>query len=212
MNSFKKMTTIGIVLLIFISITGCSKSNIEDINSDNAVSTSEQNTVSLNNAATEEIKPEKTVSLYLEKELNGDQLTLFIFLMNPKKESITSTQTWLAFNSEDLKGEEINIDDSDFSLTAPYENGFDQEKGLVKIGRSVPGAINKEKVKVAEVSFQIKEQKTLMINAFNYKDDPLSETSANMIVKDKPYNIMMEPQVPIIAIQNNFTPKIPQNL
>jgi hypothetical protein len=142
----------------------------------------------------------KTVRLKLV-DISGEEAPeLRIILENPEGKAITSVQAWLSFNPDVIKGLAINTDESAFELTAPYDNDFDQEAGLVMIGRSTETALSDAEIVVADVSFERVGEGALMIEAYDYRNDLEGHTSANMVKDRTPYNILLKPDSPLISI------------
>ena len=86
--------------------------------------------------------------------------------------------------------------------SAPYDNGFDNEKGLVMIGRASSTKQFKKSLKVATVTFDIISEGTLMIDSYDYRNDLSGHTSANSLIDGKPYNILIKPNSPALAVEN----------
>ena len=157
-------------------------------------------------------KIEKDVTMQLETERNDNQISVIITLDNPKQKSISSAQNWLGFNPNKLQGKKINVDSSPFTITAPYENNFDNKNGLVMIGRANNQPITDQAIYVAEVIFEIIETGTTMIEAYDYQDDLSGHTSVNILIDDIPYNVLVKPESPALVIQqNNGTTKQQSN-
>jgi len=149
--------------------------------------------------AAQEMK--KTVSLYLVAvEDAADDAVVKVVLDNPERKPITSVQAWLAYNPDVLNGVELNTESSAFDLEAPYDNDFDQAAGLVMIGRSSGKAVRDTKIVVAEVHFERTGDGAAMIEAYDYKQDLMGHTSANMMKDGEPLNILLKPQSPLPII------------
>ena len=142
----------------------------------------------------------KTVSLYLVAKEDTSDAVVQVVLDNPEKKPITSVQSWLAYNPEVLKGVSLNTEDSAFELEAPYDNDFDDEAGLVMIGRSSAKPVRDEKIMVAEIHFERTGEGAAMIEAYDYRQDLTGHTSANMMQNGTPVNILLKPQVPLPII------------
>ena len=85
---------------------------------------------------------------------------------------------------------------------APYDNDFDNENGLVMLGRSNPDPVTDQVIDVAEMVFDIVGEGTVMIEAYDYREDLTGHTSANTIIDEKPYNILIKPESPALVIEN----------
>lgn len=147
--------------------------------------------------------PEKTVSLSFEQKRVPEGIQVSIFLENPEKEPITSVQAWLAFNPSRAEGMKLDVGESDFSLTAPYKNGFDNEAGLLKIGRAAEGFTDKKRLRVATALFKpLRQDGAIMMEAYNYQNDPAAgNASANVVINGVPYNVLKIPESPALVIQ-----------
>ncbi len=143
----------------------------------------------------------KEVKLVLDNEKSRDELRIVIKLDNPNKKPITSVQSWLSYNPDDLKGKEIDTKNSAFSLTAPYNNTFDENNGLMMLGRSNPDPVNDESITVATVIFEVLEDATLAVDAYDYREDLSGHTSVNVLVDGTPYNILVKPDSPTLLIE-----------
>ena len=140
----------------------------------------------------------KTVSLYLvAAEDSTDEAVVQVVLDNPEREPITSVQAWLAYNPAVLKGISLDTENSAFELQAPYDNDFDQEAGLVMIGRSSGRAVRDEKIMVAEIRFERTGEGAAMIEAYDYRTDLTGHTSANIMRDGTPVNVLLKPQSPL---------------
>ena len=144
----------------------------------------------------------KEVDMVLTAEKSENQVTVIIALENPQNKSITSIQSWLSFDATKLQGKEINTSGSAFELMAPYDNTFDNENGLVMIGRSNPDPIIDSSIQVVEVIFDIIAEGAVMIDTYDYREDLTGHTSVNTIVENKPYNILKNPDSPALIIEN----------
>ncbi|MBU0727734.1 hypothetical protein KKA95_03545 [Patescibacteria group bacterium] len=144
----------------------------------------------------------KEVSLGFETEAKGDQVTVKVLLDNPELKPIISVQTWLSYNPKVLKGDKIEVKTSPFTFTAPYANTFDEERGLVMIGRSNDEPIATKTIVVAEVVFDVIGEGAIMVDAYDYRTDLSGHTSANMMLEGWPYNILIKPESPALIIQN----------
>ncbi len=85
---------------------------------------------------------------------------------------------------------------------ALYDNTFDNENGLVMLGRANPDPITNPSIHVAEVIFDVVGEGTIMINAHDYREDVTGHVSVNTIIDEKPYNILIKPDSPALVIEN----------
>jgi len=144
---------------------------------------------------------QKTVNLELLSTRKGDSVTIQVILKNPKNKAITSSEAWLSFDPSKLQGVNINTDSSDFSLTAPYKEPFDNINGVVRLGRSNGTALTKSSITIAEVTFDVIKQGTTMIDFYDYKEDLSGHASANIVINSQPYNLLKKPVSPALIIQ-----------
>lgn len=140
----------------------------------------------------------KTVNLYLVavKDTTNEAVVQLV-LDNPEKKPITSVQAWLAYNPSVLKGVKIDVEQSAFELKAPYDNDFDQESGLLMLGRSTAKATKDNKIVVAQIHFERVDEGAAMIEAYDYRQDLTGHTSVNTMIDGAPVNILLKPQSPL---------------
>jgi hypothetical protein len=137
--------------------------------------------------------------LTLNHESNNNNTVLVsIYIENPTNQQIKSVQAWLQYDPKVLKGEKINAIDSPFDFVAPGENNFDQNAGIVKIGRSsITQGSNENKIFVAELLFTwLKKEKT-DISFHNFQFD--NSGNVNVMVFDEgfPVNILQAAPSPL---------------
>ncbi|MDH5597468.1 MAG: hypothetical protein OEY44_05140 [Candidatus Peregrinibacteria bacterium] len=143
----------------------------------------------------------KTVELGLREVNSEDGLTLEIVVSNPEGKALSSAQVWLAYNPDQLKGLKLDTSDSAFELMAPYENDFDEELGLVMLGRSTESAISDTEIVLARVSFERLTDGSAMIDAYDYQLDLSGHTSVNTLVEGEPVNVLLQPESPLYVIK-----------
>jgi len=146
-------------------------------------------------------KVKKDVVLTLKSDREGDTVTVKIILENPAKKPISSVQTWLSYNPDHLNGIDVDVVNSPFALAAPYDNTFDNINGLVMIGRANNEPISDPFIVVAEVSFNVSTDMSAMVDAYDYRNNLSGHVSANMILDDKPYNVLLKPKSPLLSIK-----------
>jgi len=143
----------------------------------------------------------KDAELVLQAEKQENQVTIKISLDNPSKKPITSVQAWLSFDPAVIQGKEVNTTGSSFTIPAPYDNSFDNKNGLVMLGRSNAEPVTAENMLVAEAVFDLVKNETVLVNAYDYREDLSGHTSVNIILDGKPYNILLAPDSPALVIQ-----------
>ncbi len=143
----------------------------------------------------------KTVNIAMKAEAADNQVTVRILLNNPDNKPVTSVQSWLSFDPEYLQGREIDTSESAFSLMAPYDNTFDNENGLVMLGRANPEPVTDKNSQVAEVVFDRKKSGVTMIDVYDYQQDLSGHASANSLASGKPYNILKKPASPALIVE-----------
>jgi len=143
----------------------------------------------------------KEVKMVFEGTKADNQITVKIKLDNPNQKPITSVQAWLSFDPKILQGKKLNTADSAFTLVAPYDNAFDNTNGLVMLGRSNQESITDKTIVVADVVFNLVKNETVMLEAYDYRDDLSGHTSANAIVDGKPYNVLIKPDSPALVVE-----------
>lgn len=156
---------------------------------------------------------EKDVTISLTGRREGAQVIVTINLENPNQKPITSVQSWLSFDALKLQGNEIDTTNSSFSLVAPYANEFDNQNGLVMIGRSNTTAVTDRTLTVAEVTFDSVQDGTTTLDFYDYRDDLTGHTSANTVFDGMAYNILIQPDSPAFVIETppRSRPRIPTN-
>ena len=143
----------------------------------------------------------KDAKLVLTAEKGDGQLKIKISLENPSKKPVTSVQTWLSFDPAVVKGKEVITADSAFSIPAPYANSFDNTNGLMMLGLSNPEPVTSENIAVAEAVFELANDETVLVDAYDYREDLSGHTSVNIIMDGKPYNILLKPESPALIVQ-----------
>lgn len=206
MKSTNIIIAAGLIILISSVLTGCSKllepREAAPAARQEAKPSAEEQQKRIRKLVQTAIAVKKEVGLVLEATKEGEVLTVDIMLDNSVQKPITSVQTWLSFDPTRLQGKDIDVSDSSFELVAPYENGFDNEQGLVMLGRASATKQFKKSLNVATVTFDIVGEGTLMIDTYDYRDDLTGHTSANSLIDDKPYNILIKPDSPALAVEN----------
>ncbi|MBU0705611.1 hypothetical protein KJ657_05435 [Patescibacteria group bacterium] len=186
LKSVKILIAAAIVVISANLLAGCSPKNVSEAGMERI-------------AEAQEMK--KTVKLSLVQVKADDKgFVLRLMLDNPEKKPITSLQAWLAYNPDDLKGISIDTAVSAFELTAPYDNNFDNEAGLMMLGRSAVSAVNDKEIVVADLHFGRVSDGVAMIEAYDYKQDLTGHTSANMMLDGAPVNILLKPQSPLLIL------------
>lgn len=140
--------------------------------------------------------------IVLQKEqMTSSSLTISIHVKNPSHQEIKAVQSWLQFDPNVLKGVKIDADTSPFDFVAPGENNFDNQTGIVKIGRStMASGITVDDIFVANVQFERLSTKTTEISFYNFKVGSDSNTSVRVFEDGFPVNVLQtEPQKLIIT-------------
>jgi hypothetical protein len=136
------------------------------------------------------ISADAVISLQ-ETNLSEENLTVSIQIKNPSAQAVISVQSWLKYDPAILKGKKINTDGSPFDFVAPGENTFDDQQGLVKIGRSSTGGGSTESdIIVAEVSFERLSNQATTISFYNFQVDSSGNTSVRVFADGFPVNIL----------------------
>lgn len=141
----------------------------------------------------------------------GEEFTVDVMLKNPGLQNIISVRSWLEYDSEALEGVSVNTDTSPFTLSAPGENEFSAEEGLLKIGRSnVAGGFNQAEAKVATVYFKVKTSfaASSEIKPYDYQTTELGHTSVNIIDQGFPVNILAKEPSTISLGLNSGSPNL----
>lgn len=191
----------AVILILSSLLTGCKESDdttakiVTSTTSGKSTVTSIQDTIKKAQIA------EKDVKLVLKSEKDGKNVKVTIALDNAKGKSITSVQNWLSYDPTKLQGVEVDISKSAFTLNAPYTNAFDNANGLMKLGRSNSTAVTDKEIHVAVATFELKDSKGAMVDAYDYREDLTGHTSANTLIDGMPYNILAKPSSPLLIIK-----------
>ncbi len=150
----------------------------------------------------------KKTSEIMLKEISrkGNEINFQLVLNNPNQQPITSVESWLSFNPDLVKGLDFKPNEEKFNLTAPYANGFDQERGLLKFGRSSTTPLSDASLILADFSLQLISDVPVMIEAYDYQDDLSGHNSANMMKGEKPVNILLKPSSPLYILGASAAP------
>ena len=192
MQKTKILIAAPMIILISSLFSGCIQRSAEEASIHNAAVKSLQQVQDVT----------KEVDLVLVAEREGDQVTVKVILDNPEEKPITSVQSWLSYNTKALEGIKIDFSNSDFLLSAPYENTFDEFFGLVMIGRGTNEAITAKSITVAEVVFDLIADGTTMVDVYDYQTNLTGHASVNMMLDGFPYNILKKPESPALIITN----------
>lgn len=157
---------------------------------------------SLEELAVKAVAVKKEVEINLSAKKEKGQVKVKITLNNPKQKPITSVQSWLSFDSSKLQGEKIDTSNSAFELMAPYDNAFDNESGLMMLGRSNSEPLTSASIEVAEVIFDVIADGTTMVDFYDYRTDLSGHTSVNTVTDGEPFNILIQPESPALIIEN----------
>jgi len=147
------------------------------------------------------VAAKKEVRLALKADRQGDKLKVTVTLENPNLKPVTSVQTWLSFDPSKLQGKTVEARSSAFGLMAPYANTFDNENGLVMLGRSNSQPVAEKSTVVAVLSFDIVKPGVTTLDAYDYQDDLSGHTSANVLEGGKPFNVLQKPDSPLLIIE-----------
>lgn len=143
---------------------------------------------------------EQKVDLTLEN-VNDNEIKIII--NNPNKLEINSIRTFLSFNTEQIEGKEIviNEDLQNDILIAPEEDKFDNEKGLLKLGFSFKNeTINSERIEVATISFEKKTDGIATLDFYDAQDGGHTEILAK--IRGQLVNVLRKPENPALILGN----------
>ncbi len=183
MNPSRILIATGLIFLVSLWLGGCAPSSSED----------------------DSLRPAagliKDVEIQLTAEKVDKILKVKVSLFNPKSKPITSVQSWLSFDPKALKGTAIDVSHSPFTLTAPFENTFDHYQGIIRIGRANQTPVSDPHIVVAELTFDILEEGTTMMQVYDYRPNLFGHASANVMTKGKPTNVLKKPVSPALIVQ-----------
>ena len=145
----------------------------------------------------------KSVDLKLtQTKITSKTFKIKVLLSNPEEKEIISARTWLSYNPEDLKIIKIDTQNSDFNLAAPGEEQWDQEKWIIKIGRSnTDETVKLAEIQIAEITVEKIQTGSTIIDFYNYHEDQSGHTNVNMILNGKIYNLATKPVVPALVLE-----------
>ncbi len=144
----------------------------------------------------------KDVRLMLKADRQGKQVKVTVLAENPSGKALTSVESWIAYNPAHLKGVSIDTSSSAFPLSAPYAAAFDAGQGIVQVGRSSPTPVTGKLSTVAVLTFEILKAGTTTLDLFDYRTDLSGHASVNVVLKGRPYNVLIKPESPALIIQN----------
>ena len=147
------------------------------------------------------VAAKKEVNLVLKADRQAKQIKVTVSLENPNLKPITSVQAWLSYDPAKLQGKSVDAKTSAFDLMAPYDNTFDNQNGLVMLGRASTKPAKEKVVKVAELTFDVAEEGAAMLDAYDYQEDLSGHVSANVLTDGKPFNILVKPDSPLLVIE-----------
>jgi hypothetical protein len=147
------------------------------------------------------VAAKKEVGLVLKADHQGKQVTVTVSLENPNLKPITSVQAWLSYDPAKLQGKTVDAKDSAFDLMAPYNNTFDNQNGLVMLGRASTKPVKDKVIKVATVTFDSVQEGAAMLDAYDYQEDLSGHVSANVLSDGKPFNILVKPDSPLLVVE-----------
>ncbi|QQS58828.1 hypothetical protein IPN35_04460 [Candidatus Peregrinibacteria bacterium] len=151
----------------------------------------------------EDMKKAKTATFSLRKtEENGDDITVELWLDNPRKQSIASVRAWIAFDASVLHVEDILFpEESRFSVLAPGEVGPDEESELIRIGVSTEDgkAVNDEGLLVAHILLKRKTNTATALDFYGFG------TAGKTVVLEKTpegtfRDILLPPAIPSLFL------------
>ncbi|MBI5411702.1 hypothetical protein HZA43_00830 [Candidatus Peregrinibacteria bacterium] len=186
--SRKHLLLIGFTAMLLLGLNGCGQSN-------------DPKQHPLLGAVYEQLTVKRDVELFASAERKDKDVVVTITLHNLSQKPITSVQSWLSYDPKQLKAKTIKVDNSAFTLTAPYENQFDNDKGLVRLGRANNKPISDVRIMVAQVTFERLTNQIAMLNFYDYQTSLTGHTSVNMLVNNVPYNVLKEPINPAVVIR-----------
>jgi hypothetical protein len=194
MKSIKLIVATAILILVSTYLTSCKLMTPKAEVTETTLTPAE--------SIEQAVKVIQDVTMRLSADRADSRVTVKIVLDNPNGKSITSVESWLSYDPDALKGERINVVDSPFEFTAPYDNTFDEVNGLVMLGRANSKPITTKTINVAEVVFELLEDGTTMIDTYDYQSDMSGHVSANILLDGVPYNVLLKPESPALIIQN----------
>lgn len=207
MNSIKIFLAVLMIMLASNVLSGCDASpqvDAPEVASFSQLTASERSNLSQLAMARMDVAKalEKSVTLKMEVISNAeDRLHVQLLLENPKQTPITSVESWVSYSPKQLKGMRMEVDEELFELIAPYENGFDDDNGLLKFGRSTATPLTDERVVLAELWFEKATSDAAILDAYDYQYDLSGHQSVNMMHEGEPVNMLLKPHTPLLVVR-----------
>ncbi len=195
----KKLVSLIIGLLL---ITGCTPSGQPGIEGTSSESIHRS-------ALPQMIKAEQAKNRKASLSLNTDTQKLKsnqtfwvnVELTLPENGTVDSVRSWLSFDASKLEVVGFHPDDSknDFELSAPQEHDFDNEQGVVRIGKSLLRPQHTSPVLVERIQLKVKPVAALSsstIDFFDFQEHAEAHTTATRVLGNTIYPILEKPVSP----------------
>jgi hypothetical protein len=142
---------------------------------------------------------------------NDSKLVLWLNLINPTNQKISSVQSWLTFDEKFLKWIDIDTWKSPFNFWLPWETNFDWN--LVKIWRAslTPETTTKNKIFIANITFEKKIQERTEINFYNYQIWEKWNVLIQVLDNWVPVNTISKKPFWVVIWEKKFLQKINDN-
>lgn len=203
MNSFKIIIAAAVIMLVSNGLSGCSTDTPSSPGT--SIKTSSPGFSSLGMARIEAATALKKTAEISLKEISkqGNISRLQLVLTNPEAQPITSVESWISFNPKLVKGNGFKVNEKAFNLSAPYTNGFDQEHGLLRFGRSTTTPITSHSIILADLTFESTSDIPVLLEAYDYQYDISGHSSVNRMDGETPINILLKPDSPMGVVNTN---------
>ncbi len=191
MNSLKILLAAMVIVLASNFLSGCA-TQTENI--------SFQDYSDLGMARIDAARELKQSVQLVAKPLSDSGLDFELTLENPEKQAITSAELWLSYDPAVLSGASFEPNEKTFELEAPYENGFDELRGLLKMGRSTAHPVSDPSIVLGTVHFERLSDTSTLIDVYDYDRQFSGHASVNTMLDDQPVNLLLEPASPFVVI------------
>lgn len=150
----------------------------------------------------------RTVRITLASEKDtyraGEEFEVRIRLNNPEQQTVDSVRTWIAFDPTKLEVLELHDETSDFDLTLAQENNFDNQQGLVSIGRSSQRPLSPADAVIHTIVFRVLPttvEKITSLDFYGYQDGAQGYTGVYQVQAGKPFNLLQPPAIPGVKLK-----------
>lgn len=150
----------------------------------------------------------QTASLSLKTDetniQSGKDFAVRVTLANSDHGSIDSVRSWLSFDPSKLQVVKLDDTTSDFELSIPQEHDFDNQQGLISLGRSLLKKEHGDTITVQTIIFSVQPgQKAgrTAIDFFDFNETNESHAAVYRVVGARSENILKKPELPGLLLE-----------